>query len=302
MLRDEEFDRLLSVGWARLPGVVPPRDVAAVTERVWAFFAKRGVLQDDPTNWPSGFASKLQGLRQSGMFNVFANPTTTALLDQLLGEDSWSESEAWGPALVTWPQPGPWQLPHKNWHFDLPGRGDPDQPKAARLFGFVSSVEPRGGGTLVVEGSHQLICRLLAEHPNKDLGQSNDLRRRLSERYPWFAALSRPGGDRVQQFMLDGDQLDGVRVRVVELSGNPGEIVAMLPWSMHTWSMNTTADPRFMVTHTVMRHDQSFYPTVASSPKRGPAPLHERAAMSSTARADRDDAPGVKEPTECPAG
>jgi hypothetical protein len=60
--------------------------------------------------------------------------------------------------------------------------------------------------------------------------------------------------------MIDGDEVDGVRVRVVELTGQPGDVVAMMPWTMHNFSMNTTPRPRFMVTHTIMRHDQTYYP------------------------------------------
>ncbi len=261
------------MGWTRIPKVVSPAEVTVMAERIWAFYAKRGVMQFDPTSWPAGLSSKNQGLRQSGVFNRFANTVTTALIDQLLGAGSWSESEGWGPVLITWPQSGPWQLPHKNWHVDLPVRGYPDRPAAARLFGYISQVGPAGGGTLIVEGSHELARRLITTSPGHDLGQSSDLRRILDRRHPWFRALNRPGGDRLQQFMIDGEEIDGVTVRVIELTGEPGDVVAMMPWTMHNFSMNIAAQPRFMVTHTVMRHDQAFYPAIPHSAKRGPSPV-----------------------------
>ena len=273
MLSDAQWDELRTRGVTRVRAAVSPRDVDTMTDRVWALFERRGIRHIDRSTWPTGFGTKNQPLRQSGALNLFANDVTTAVIDDLLGTSTWIENEAWGPALVTWPQPGPWQLPRKSWHFDLPGRGDPDCPGAARLFGFLSAVGPQGGGTLVVEGSHELVRRMVAGSSTHDAGQSTDLRKALVRRYPWFAALLREGDDGIQQFMLDGDELDGVRVRVAELIGAPGDVTVILPWTMHNMSMNCSTEPRLMVTHTVLRHDQRFYPTAPRSSKRGAPPV-----------------------------
>ena len=273
VLTDDQWDELRATGVTRVAGAVPPRDIETMTERVWALFERRGVRRDDRSTWPTGYASKNQPLRQSGALNLFANEVTHAIIDDLLGAGSWTETEAWGPALVTWPQPGPWQLPRKAWHFDLPGRGDPDCPEAARLFGFVSAVVAQGGGTLVVEGSHELVRRLIARTPDHDAGSSSDLRKMLARQHPWFAALLRDGSDRVRQFMVDGDEIDGVRVRVTELTGEGGDVTVMLPWTMHNFSMNCSSAARLMVTHTVLRNDQRFYPSAPLSAKRGAPPV-----------------------------
>ena len=276
MLTAGQWEELRTTGVTRVRGVVEPRDIETMTDRVWALFERRGIRRDDRSTWPTGFAAKNQPLRQSGALNLFANDLTAALTDDLLGAGAWTDSEAWGPALVTWPQPGPWMVPHKSWHFDVPGRGNPDRPEVARLFGFVSAVGPRGGGTLVVAGSHELVRRLVESSPERDAGQSTDLRKALNRRSRWFAALTgkgTDGTDGVQQFMLDGDEVDGVRVRVVELTGEPGDVTVMLPWTMHNMSMNCATQPRLMVTHTVLRHDQRFYSAVPRSSKRGNPPV-----------------------------
>ena len=277
MLNAIQLQELCEVGFTRLNAVAGTEAVATMNERIWAFHAKRGVARNEPDTWPVGFSGKNQGLRQSGLFNRFANPVTDAVIDLLLGQGTWSETEAWGPVLVTWPQPGPWQLPHKNWHFDLPAVG-PGQPAAARLFGFISQVEPHGGGTLVVEGSHELVRRLVATAPDT-IVPSCELRKSLNRRYPWFDALNRVGGGRITRFMIDGDEVDGVRVRVHELTGMPGDVVAMMPWTMHALSMNTSRQPRFMVTDTVIRDDQNFYPKIPRSAKRGPTPGAARSGI-----------------------
>jgi hypothetical protein len=272
VLCDEQWDELRTTGVTRVRGAVPEDVVMSMTERIWALFERRGIRRDDRSTWPVGLGSKNQTLRQSGALNGFANDVTRVLVDDLLGTGTWVETEAWGPALVTWPQPGPWTLPHKVWHFDLPGRGDPDRPEAARLFGFLSNVGPRGGGTLVVEGSHELVRRLVTATPDQDAGQSSDLRKTLCRRHRWFAALMRESSNGVRQFMVDGDEIDGVRVRVAELTGEPGDVTVMLPWTMHNFSMNCASEPRLMVTHTVLRHDQRFYAAVPRSSKRGSPP------------------------------
>jgi hypothetical protein len=44
--------------------------------------------------------------------------------------------------------------------------------------------------------------------------------------------------------------IDGVTVRVRELTGHAGDVAFMLPLTLHNVSMNCGDRPRFMVTHT----------------------------------------------------
>jgi hypothetical protein len=67
-----------------------------------------------------------------------------------------------GQALVTFPEPEPWQIPHNTWHFDVPARGPIDRYDAVRVLGFIATVAPHGGGTLFVEGSHELTRRMVS--------------------------------------------------------------------------------------------------------------------------------------------
>jgi hypothetical protein len=234
-----------------------------MVEAVWAGLATRGVERGRRDTWPVGLVSKNQGLRKGRVFDAFGTaPATVALVDGLLGPGHWHDEAAWGPALVTFPEPGPWVVPHKVWHLDLPGRGDPDRQHVVRLFGYVSDVVPGGGGTLVVEGSHELVRRMVAAAPGRDAGSSSEVRKRLVAEHPWFRALcSEAGkagaGGRVRQFMTDGDEIDGVRVRVAELTADAGDVVVMQPWTMHNFSMNCADEPRFMVTHTIWRQEPS---------------------------------------------
>jgi hypothetical protein len=252
VLTDAQRSELATSGTTRLSGLVDRPVAEEMVERMWRMLANRGVDRTDRATWPIGPPGNLQGLRQGGAFDRFGTPALHEVLDELLGAGAWHGDAHWGPSLITFPQPGPWVLPHKVWHFDLPGRGAPDRLDVARCFGFASDVDPEGGGTLVVEGSHELVRRMVASAREHDAGSSSDLRKRLARRHPWFNALLTEGGDRRAQFMDDGDEIDGVPVRVAELTGRAGDVTVMLPWTMHNLSMNCSDVPRVMVT-------QSFY-------------------------------------------
>jgi len=242
-------------GWVRVPAVLSRPAVDSVADAVWAYFAGRGIDRARRETWPVGLVTKHQALKKARVFDAFgASPATADAITKVVGERSW-DGGPWGPALVTFPQPGPWTVPHKIWHFDLPGRGDPDRIDVVRLFGYVSDVVPQGGGTLIVEGSHELVRRMVAESPGQDAGSSSDIRKRLFRSHPWFQALGHEGGEaRTAQFMRDGDEVDGVRVRVAELTADAGDVVAMHPWTLHNFSMNVADQPRLMVTHSAYRH------------------------------------------------
>jgi Phytanoyl-CoA dioxygenase (PhyH) len=254
-------DRLAATGIVRLPGVVDRAAAERMADEVWAALAARGVDRADPRTWPQGFVGKHQALRRRRVFDAFAAPAIAALADDLLGPGAWFGGVPWGPALVTFPEPGPWTVPHHSWHVDLPARGDPDAPGAVRLFGYVADVVPEGGGTVIVEGSHELVRRMVAAAPGHDAGDSARVQRRLAAASPWFRALRREGGDRIRRFMLDGDEVDGVRVRVVELTAAAGDAVVMLPWTLHSLAMNCSPAPRFMVTHTIWPMRPTAHPS-----------------------------------------
>jgi len=260
MLSDAQLGELTDRGFTYLRALISPEQAAAIEARIWDFLARRGIARDDRATWPEGgLQSGLQGLREAGVFAPFSNARLHGIIDQLLGAGVWTPPRQEGQALLTFPEPGPWVLPHKVWHFDLPARGVVDRFEAVRLLGFVATVAPHGGGTLMVEGSHRLVQRMVAQAPTGSAGQSADVRRRLARQSPWFAALQSPGGERIDQFMRDGDEVDGVPVRVVETTGTAGDVCFMHPWMLHNFSMNCADRPRMMMTQTFLRDGNVFY-------------------------------------------
>jgi hypothetical protein len=260
MLTAEQLDELRTRGLTYIRALISAEQAAAIEDRIWTFLARRGIDRDDPSTWaPAGLMSNVQGLRQAGVFAPFANDALFAVVDQLLGHNTWTRPRQQGQALISFPQPEPWEIPHKTWHFDLPAKGAVDSFQAVRLFGYAATVVHRGGATLLVEGSPELVRRMVERSPRHDAGQSADVRRRLAGRSAWFKALTSAGGDRIDRFMTDGDEVDGVCVRVVEAIGNAGDVCLMHPWMMHNIAKNCADRPRMMMTQTFLRGDNIYY-------------------------------------------
>ena len=258
MLSDVQLDELRLRGTTRVAEMIDAEAAGAIEDDIWRYLDGRcGAVPDDPSTWPDEIG-KLQALRRERVFDAFRNDRLAAICEQLLGP-GWVGDLTHPQALMSFPGPGPWELPHGVWHFDLPARGSTQRLGALRLIGFVNEVEPRGGGTLVVEGSHTLVERLVAE-TGGDAGQSKDARRALRSNHPWFATLNERGDPeaRIRRLMDEGDEIDGVAVRVAELTGSPGDAFVMHPWVLHNIAPNRGGRPRMMFTHTIYAAGSPF--------------------------------------------
>ena len=75
---------------------------------------------------------------------------------------------------------------------------------------------------------------------------------------PWFRALARtddPDPDRNARFMESDHDADGIPVRVVELTGRPGDVVLTHPWTLHHSAPNVASYPRMMRGKSLHRGD-----------------------------------------------
>jgi hypothetical protein len=141
-----------------------------------------------------------------------------------------------------------WTVPHRIWHTDWPYAARPEGPFGAFVFSFISQVATGQGGTLVVEGSPRVIRHFVAGRPQVAKQKMKVTRKVLMNSDPWLKALAseEDDSDRVERFMRMGSRVGDVRVRVVELTGEPGDIVIGHPWLLHSGSPNCGERPRFM--------------------------------------------------------
>ena len=68
--------------------------------------------------------------------------------------------------------------------------------------------------------------------------------------HPWLRGLWEPGdgGDRTQRYLSGGTVVAGVPLRVVEVTGEPGDVILMHCDCFHAAAPNRLTEPRMMLT------------------------------------------------------
>jgi hypothetical protein len=256
MLSDQQraaFDR---DGFVRLERALDDAEATRMADQIWALLATRYDIQrDDPASWRAGRVTGFQSLTRAGTFASLQTGAIGEALDDLLGPECWRRTERLGAPLVTFPERGAeWGVPSDGWHLDFPVRGSLDSLPGIRVLAHVASLEPRAGATMLVAGSHTLVKRMLAGDRAGD-GRSPTVRSERARSVAWLGDLwsAEDENDRVGRFMDEGAVVDEVSLRVVELTGSPGDVVLMHPWIFHAASINRGSMPRMMISHSVFR-------------------------------------------------
>jgi hypothetical protein len=236
-------------GFVRVPGAFSREQAAAMEARVWRWLERKyGVSQSDPATWRDVAPTGLQGLKRQGIFDPIGSEVTCGALDALLGPGGWQRPRDWGGFLVNFPGAGPWRVPSRVWHTDFGFCAPLERPHGALVLSFLSDVPRGAGGTLAVEGSPRVIRRFLAEHPRAVQAKMKNVRLALCDSDAWFRTLTSPDADpaRSERLMETGAVIGGVPVRVVELSGEAGDLVIGHPWLLHAGAPNCGTQPRMM--------------------------------------------------------
>ncbi|HYX61151.1 MAG TPA: hypothetical protein VE888_19340 [Streptosporangiaceae bacterium] len=182
------------------------------------------------------------------------------VFDDLLGQAAWPPPRDWGRPLVTFPEPGAWDVPTRLWHWDNPCDLHLDHPRALFVVSFIGPVAPYGGGTLILSGSPRLLIQQERQLPvSQRRGSIATLRDRFHRSHPWLMALTGQApspADRIAAFMDRETTVEGVPLRVVELTGEPGDMVFCHPVVVHCVAPNRGTRPRFRRTKTaVLTHE-----------------------------------------------
>ena len=128
----------------------PQSHAVRMCNEVWTFLeAKQGIVRDNPSTWtesrPTGFAP----LSRSKGFDRFWSPVVSEILTEVFAQPRQSRERA--RVLMTFPQSDKaWSVPSVGWHFDFAPLQERPGLRAAQVFGLLSPVRPKGGGTLVL--------------------------------------------------------------------------------------------------------------------------------------------------------
>jgi hypothetical protein len=237
------------LGFVRVAGAFSRADAAAMEQRVWSWLERKyGVVRSDPSTWLVPSPTGLQGLKAQAVFDAIGSDTLCAALDDLIGAGRWQRPRDWGGFLVNFPTGSDWKLPSRVWHTDFDFRGPPTPLVGALALSFLSDVPAGAGGTLAVAGSHRLIADFVAARPSAGREKMKVTRTALMASDPWLRELG--GADdapgRTERFMGRDTLVRGIPVRVVELSGEAGDVVITHPWLLHAGAPNCGAAPRLM--------------------------------------------------------
>ena len=156
MLTAEQVQTFDRDGIVRLPGAFTGDEAARMRDVLWdELSARYGMSRDDPATWAPTRPTGLTVTKTSRMANAILSPVVREALDTLLG--SWIEPPHQGQVLVTMPEGQPWSLPHRQWHVDLTFDHPTDVLPAVKTWALLEDLEPGGGGTPQVLGSHRVI-------------------------------------------------------------------------------------------------------------------------------------------------
>ena len=257
-LTPEQHDTFRREGVLRLEGLLSAEPVRRAREAVLGRLQQLGLwkdgawrLNDAPRPaWPDrGLRAKEIGNKHAALEALIEEPRLLAAVDALLDGRAFDRALYKRPQLLfSLPNAGAWTVPN-GWHVDSPRLASGACP-GVQLFTFLQPVEPRGGGTLVVAGSHRLL------NEGRFI-RAEEIRRRLRGE-PFFRELySDAPADAVERARLMDETvtLGDAALRLVELTGAPGDAWFVDMGVLHTGAPNARDVPRMMATHRFLRAD-----------------------------------------------
>jgi len=239
-------------------------DAAEMEATIWHQLEEEGVLEHVPSTWTKYPGQLSRSVRKSRIFREAMTAEFTTAVDQLLGPGRWSPPKDRGGLKYTFPEDREhWDVTNATWHW----HGDPlrnvDQLRDIFVFSFLNRVEPEGGGTVLVEGSHHVVCKFFSELTSEQLSiKTRDIRSVFYASHPWLRDLTSDdnSGNRRQRFMEESTDVFGYPLRVVELTGEPGEAYITNMSALHAASFNVLDRPRFMTTKNINQIDETSTP------------------------------------------
>lgn len=201
-------------GWVLLRGVVGPSTVARYTATVIA-----------PTRPYDTRAHAIECRRSMGadVLLLRSSPLLKAALDQFNagaystnGDDLRTlhvrHSEHKSVASWRWPLIG--------WHIDKRILGRSQQLRMIAIVHF-TDVQPRGGGTAIVQGSHRFMARVCKHAPRSDffVDTTNVILLIVAHMVAWV-------------------HMHTMHYNVVEICAHAGDVIVMHPWLIHSRTQN----------------------------------------------------------------
>ncbi len=244
-----------ATGVVRLRGAFAAEQAAVMKAAVWRHAERQaGLRPGDPASWAGSPVLNWQGLKHDPAFTPLVdNQSVRDALEVIFGARGWQPPRFGAQILFSLPEPGPWVLPD-GWHMDC-GFEEATWPvRSVKLFAFFGEVGPRGGGTMLLPGTHRLVDRYREGLPTP-AGAGKENWQPFMRHHPWLARLLDGAGlpDHGRSLVGAAGEIDGVPVQVVELTGSPGDVVVTHLHLFHARSPNTDIVLRLMLGKEIRR-------------------------------------------------
>ena len=263
MLSQEEKESFVKWGFVKIDALIPNEVVDPIREAVLDRLCRHGFWGEEGWKAPADAEAKMklrntikEISRSSKSLRPILTEQVLSYARDLVSGDEVEMSPPITQFLFTAPSSyvmnhdgrwnGEWEVPRSIWHLDMP-RSRSIGPPGPEMFTFLNKVEPKGGGTLILAGSHRLLNDV-------DYLSSKGVKRKL-KRHAYFRELTGKGdGDR-SRFLEEIGYIDNVPVKVVELTGDPGDVYFVDLRLLHSLGANTSDQPRMMIAQRMPRQE-----------------------------------------------
>ena len=235
-------------GWMRVACAIDGDAAMRMRESVWRALAKGGMHRDRPETWKIERRSHLQHLKNDPAFRAVGSEVLSKALDAIFEGRAYAKPKDWGGLFIAFPSDAKWCIPVAGWHIDANYASGLWPTNGVKTFALFGDVWPRGGGTLIVSGSHRLVHAWFRKNPPPHGARSADMRR-LLQSHPYVRDLhsAGPAQGRIARFMDRVEVVDGVPLRIVKTAGAAGDVFILHPLVLHVAAPNKSAEPRFLL-------------------------------------------------------
>lgn len=272
-LSEAQVEHFMEKGWLKVEGVIPYETAVNVENIIWENLELQGYKRNDPTTWARSIIRLTQEKEDIRDFPGTNSERLSNIVEDLVGEGRLIERDdiiRWGnfPTNLNDGANKPWDVPLHGWHYDGNFfRHFVDSPEQGLLLlGFFTDTKPLAGGTLVAEGTHNIVAKMLADHPE---GLEHREAIHTANQHPYLAALvgndnaeteqyfsqtassavpkaehSPAKSERIERFMHNIYHDSAGDLRVVEMTGQRGDLVLCHPFVYHASSQNHGGRPR----------------------------------------------------------
>lgn len=245
---DQTLEHFREHGWMRVPNAFSATDATAMRNAIWRALAEIGVDRDRSATWTIGRPTHLQHLKNDPVFQAVGGRPLLAAIASVLEGRRFDPPDNWGAFFIAFPSADEWSIPTGGWHIDANYRSGLWPANGVKTHALLGDVRPRGGGTLILSGSHRLLHKWFKDHPPPAKAKSAAMRQ-LLRAHPYIRDLHREGGAhaRIERFMGHVELIDGIPLQVVENTGVAGDVLVLHPLVLHVAAPNVATEPRFLL-------------------------------------------------------